>query len=213
MNPTIRLDVFSDIACPFCYIGETRLARVLTAYPNLNLEWHWHPFQLQPNLPPRGVAWDVFSQQKFGGVAQRQAAFAQVVQTAANEGLVFDFDQMPVAPNTLEAHRLVMLASGFGLGKPMAMRLYKGYFSECQDITDVAILTALGLEVGVPEEAMQQLFSSDTFIHEVHNSQLEAGQMGIGGVPFFIFNLRLAVSGAQPVEVFHQAIEAALKEV
>jgi predicted DsbA family dithiol-disulfide isomerase len=207
---TIRVDVFSDIACPFCYVGDSRLARVIEAHPELEMEWVWHPFQLQPDLPERGIPWEAFSAQKFGGLEARRSAFSHVIEAGAIEGIEFDFERMPVAPNTMNAHRLVLLASEHGLGKAMALALYKSYFTEAQDITDLKELERIALEVGVNAENVQEVFSSDLYRDDVQASQLEAQRLGISGVPFFIFNQKFAVSGAQPVEVFEQALERAL---
>jgi predicted DsbA family dithiol-disulfide isomerase len=206
----VRVDVFSDIACPFCYIGDTRLKRVLESRPDLEMEWVWHPFQLQPDLPERGIAWDAFSVQKFGGLEARRSAFAHVIRAGASEGISFDFERMPVAPNTLNAHRLVLLAAENGLGKAMALTLYKSYFTQAKDITDPIELERIALEVGLDSVAVQALFSSDLYRDDVQASQLEANRLGISGVPFFIFDQRFAVSGAQPVEVFAQALERVL---
>jgi predicted DsbA family dithiol-disulfide isomerase len=207
---TIRVDVFSDIACPFCYIGDTRLERVLESHPELEMEWIWHPFQLQPDLPERGIPWATFSVQKFGGLEARRSAFAHVIQAGASEGIGFDFERMPVAPNTLNSHRLVLLASEHGLGKAMALTLYNAYFTQATDITDPNELERIALELGLDQGAVQELLSSDLYLEAVQASQLEANRMGISGVPFFVFNQKFAVSGAQPVAVFEQALERAL---
>jgi predicted DsbA family dithiol-disulfide isomerase len=209
MNSTqiIRVDVFSDIACPFCYIGDTRLERVLEAHPELEVEWVWHPFQLQPDLPERGIPWETFSVQKFGGTEGRRAAFAQVVNNGSSEGIEFDFEQMPVAPNTLNAHRLILLASDHGLGKAMALALYKSYFSQARDVTDPEELERIGVAVGLEAGQVQLLLSNDLYRDDVQASQLEAQRLGISSVPFFIFDQKFAVSGAQPRSVFEQALE------
>jgi predicted DsbA family dithiol-disulfide isomerase len=210
-NPqTIRVDVFSDIACPFCFVGDSRLERVIESHPELEMEWIWHPFQLQPDLPERGIPWETFSVQKFGGLEARRSAFSHVIQAGASEGIRFDFERMPVAPNTLNAHRLVLLASETDLGKAMALVLYRAYFTEATDITDPNELERIALEVGLDAIAVQELLSGDSYKEEVRTSQLEANRLDISGVPFFIFNQKFAVSGAQPFEVFEQALERAL---
>jgi predicted DsbA family dithiol-disulfide isomerase len=206
---SLQIDVFSDIACPFCYIGELRLERVLKEFPDVQLEWTWHPFQLQPTLPKRGVPWDAFSQQKFGGVEQRRAAFAQVVQNGSNEGIQFDFERMPVAPNTQDAHRLVLHASSLGHGYAMAKKLFEAYFTQAVNITDPQELERLALEVGLDSSQVRSLLEGTQHQDEVNQSQLEAEELGIHGVPFYIFNRKYALSGAQPSEVFKQAIEQA----
>ncbi len=208
MSKLIRVDVFSDIACPFCFIGDTRLTRVFKARPDLELEWVWHPFQLQPTMPERGMAWEIFSTQKFGGLEARRAAFATVIQAGQNEGISFDFETMPVAPNTASAHRLVLFASEFGLGKPMALALYKAYFSQAQDITDNLVLEQIAVQVGLDPSFVRAMLYGARFRQEVQDSQLEAQRLGISGVPFFIFNQRLALSGAQPSEVFEEVLSS-----
>lgn len=206
----LRIDVFSDIACPFCFIGDARLERVLEARNTLEVDWHWHPFQLQPDLPERGVPWDEFSQKKFGGPQGRRAAFAQVVQNGVLEGIEFDFERMPVAPNTRDAHRLVLLASERGRGKAMARALYTAYFCAARDITDRVELERIALEVGLDSNHVRELFSGQAFLEDVQHSQLEAASLGISGVPFYIFDRRFALSGAQPAALFETAIERAL---
>ena len=207
---SVRLDVFSDIACPFCFIGDARLERVLKAHPDLELNWFWHPFQLQPDLPKRGVPWDEFSRQKFGSLEGRRAAFAQVVLNGSSEGIEFDFERMPVAPNTLDAHRLVLLASTQEFGKPMSGALYRAYFCQARDITDPNVLEALAVGVGLEEGAVRDLLGGNEFSDEVRASQLEAARLGISGVPFYVFNQKFALSGAQPSEEFEMALGRAL---
>jgi predicted DsbA family dithiol-disulfide isomerase len=208
---TVRIDLFSDIACPFCYIAEKRLERVLEAHSGVDIDWFWHPFQLQPDLPERGIPWDEFSVKKFGGLEARRAAFAHVVRTATSEGITFDFERMPVAPNTQNAHRLMLLASSQKRGPAMAKTLYHAYFSEAKDITNPAELERLASEIGLDSSLVKTMLASDDFKREVHLSQLEAGQLGISGVPFYIFNQKYAVSGAQPDAIFEQALSHALE--
>jgi predicted DsbA family dithiol-disulfide isomerase len=207
MSTIVRVDIFSDIACPFCFIGDTRLERVRTAFPELQFDWNWHPFQLQPTLPERGMPWNEFSVQKFGGLEARRSAFAHVIQAGQIEGITFDFETMPVAPNTLNAHRLVLFASKFGLGKPVALALYKAYFSRAKDITNINVLEQLALSVGLELSLVRLFLQSSDLSKEVQDSQLEAQRLGISGVPFFIFDQRLAISGAQPTEVFEQLMQ------
>ena len=209
---SLRIDVFSDIACPFCFIGDTRLARVLCAHENLELDWHWHPFQLQPSLPKRGVPWDEFSRQKFGSLEGRRAAFAQVIRNGSSEGIAFDFERMVVAPNTLDAHRLVLLASLQDLGKQMSRALYRAYFCEAVDITDAAQLERIAVAVGLESHAVGELLVGETFSAQVRTSQPEASKLGISGVPFYVFDQKYALFGAQPTATFEMAISRTLEQ-
>ena len=204
----MRIDVYSDIACPWCYVGERRLKKALTAFPNLEIDWHWHAFQLQPQMPPRGVEWQGFIVQKFGGARQRDAAFAHVIESGRLEGIEFDFKNMPVAPNTVSAHRLVLMARASGVGQAVAEALFKAYFTDAQDITDPAILEQIGVAHGLT--GVTAMLESDLYVADVRDAQLEASELGVTGVPFIVFDQRYALSGAQPLEVFQRAITTAM---
>jgi predicted DsbA family dithiol-disulfide isomerase len=205
----MQIEVFSDIACPFCYIGEKRLERALELRPNLHATRLWRPFQLQPQLPKTGVPWQQFAVQKFGGMAQMKAAFAQVLRVAEGEGIRFDLENIYSAANTADAHRLILLAREHNRELEVAQALFQAYFSDGRNLNDPTTLQAIaastGLTQGVPE-----LLSSQRFVQEVEASQVEASQLGLQGVPFYIFNRRVALSGAQPLEVFLQAIDKAM---
>src|SRR6478609_380926 len=108
---TLRIDLYADIACPWCYIGERRLTQALAARPDLHVERHWRPFQLQPDLPPSGIPWSDLIEQKFGGAARATAMFGRVAASGASNGIAFNFDQVTRAPNTADAHRLVLFAA------------------------------------------------------------------------------------------------------
>ncbi len=204
----MRIDVFSDIACPWCYVGERRLVKALATFPDLEIDWHWRAFQLQPQMPARGLEWQSFIVQKFGGASQRDSAFAHVVESGRLEGIVFDFKKMPVAPNTVNAHRLVLMAQARGAGQAVAEALCKAYFSDARDITDPSILEQIGAAHGL--EGVSAMLETDLYVKDVHDSQLEASQLSVTGVPFIVFDQRYALSGAQPLEVFERAIRTAL---
>ena len=204
----MRIDIFSDIACPWCFVGERRLKQALTSFPDLEIDWHWRAFQLQPQMPPRGLEWQSFIVQKFGGAGQRDAAFAHVIESGRLEGIVFDFVRMPVAPNTVNAHRLVLAAQARGTGQVVAEALFKAYFTDAQDITDPAVLERIGATHGL--ENVSAMLETDLYVKDVHDAQVEASQLGVTGVPFIVFDERYALSGAQPLEVFTRAIQTAL---
>lgn len=204
----MRIEVFSDIACPFCYIGEKRLERALELRGYTDVQRIWRPFQLQPQLPKSGVPWKQFALQKFGGMAQMKAAFAQVVHVAEGEGIAFDLENIYSAANTADAHRLVLFAQEYNRHTQMALTLFKAYFSDGRNLNDQSTLLELAAMAGVPEGA-QAMLSSQRFQEEVRQSQIQAEQLGVGGVPFYIFNQRFGVSGAQPLEVFVQALDKA----
>jgi len=202
----MKVEVFSDVACPWCYVGDGRLERALLERPEVQVERKWRPFQLQPGMP-RGTRWAEFSQQKFGGAVNRQAAFERVVEAGSSEGIVFDFENMPFAPNTEDAHRLILWAERQGLGTQMSTRLFKAYFSEARDVMDLETLAGLAGEVGLEREGTLEFLKGHELRLEVGQSQNKAAQLGVSGVPFYVFGGKYALSGAQPLEVFLRAID------
>lgn len=201
----LTIDIFADIACPWCYIGERRLERALAQRPDLEVERHWHPFQLQPGLPSHGLPWGEFASAKFG--AKKNQMFEHVSAIAATEGLTFNFDRMPVAPNTLDAHRLILFAAINSREWEMAEALFAAYFSDGRDITQLDELVALATEVGLDGEAARGYLQSELGIDEVAASQEMAAQADVNGVPLFIFNGRYGLPGAQAPETFLKLID------
>lgn len=201
----MRIDIFADIACPWCYVGDARLGRVLQE-TNTKAELIWHPFQLQPGLPLTGMNWDEFSLQKFGGAMNRQRAFASVASAAKGDGITFNFETIASAANTRDVHRLILLAQERRKGVELANSFFKAYFTEGANLNDMATLQQLATQVDIFESETQELLESETYIKEVEQSQRLASQLGISGVPFYIFNGAHALSGAQPLETFRQLV-------
>ena len=201
------IEVYADIACPWCYIGERRLAQALAQRPDIEVERRWRPFQLQPDLPPQGLPWAEFVATKFGGGAQAERMFARVAQAGAPDGIDFRFDRVATAPNTLDAHRLVLFAAERGQEWPMADALFAAHFSEGRDLNDPDQLVAVAESVGLDAAAVRAYLASDAGIAEVAASQEQAERLGITGVPFYVIDGRYGLSGAQPVDVFVRALD------
>ncbi len=205
------IDVFSDVVCPWCYIGERRLERALGLRPELRVERRWQPFQLRPEMPSGGEDWNVFVRDRFGGAARAKAAFAQVMEAGATEGIAFAFDRVASAPNTADAHRLILLARQHGREWEAANALFAAYFEKGRNLSRrdelVEIMASIGLHV---EEVSAYLLGNDGQ-DEVVSGQQFAAEFGIHGVPFYVFDGRYAISGAQPIEVFVKALDM-LKE-
>jgi predicted DsbA family dithiol-disulfide isomerase len=201
------IDVYADLACPWCYIGERRLAAALAARPALRALPRWRPFQLQPALPAGGVPWRTFAETKFGGWDRARELFAQVTAAGAGDGIRFDFEHLPKAVNTADAHRLILSASGDGRGLELARRLFAAYFEEMQDIGDPDVLAALAGEVGLDPDESARVLASGAFRAEVVASQGEARRAGISGVPHVVFDQTYAVTGAQPTAVLVKMLD------
>lgn len=208
----IRIEIYADVVCPWCRIGEARLNRALQQFPDETFQLVWKPFQLQPQMPLHGRSWERFIQEKFGGSKQASSMFARVAQIGSVEGIVFNFEQIASAPNTTDAHRLILLASEHDLTWTMAHTLYKAYFEDGDNLNDYETLLRLAEAGGLSRKQSANLLTSDAFKDDVARSQTLAHQMGITGVPFFIFGQRYAVSGAQPVELFIEAIQTTQNE-
>ncbi len=208
----LQIEVYADIACPWCYVGERRLERALAQRPELRVEWRWRPFQLQPDLPREGVPWEPFARAKFGGLERARMSFAHMRQVGEAEGIAFDFDRMTRAPNTADAHRLVLCARQHDLERAAADTLFRAYFSEGADVSDRDTLVRLGEQIGLDAQEVRGWLASEQGMEEVRRSQETAEQLGITGVPFYIFDGRFALSGAQPPEVFLRALDLASAE-
>lgn len=204
----MTIDVYADLACPWCYIGEAHLTEALRQRPGLGVERRWRPYQLHPDLPSDGGD-PAFFERKFGGPERRQAAFAHVAEAGAGAGLRFDFGRLAGAPNTTDAHRLVLLARTYGREWEAVDALFEGYFADGRDLNDPHDLAALATAAGVPGADAVALLADDRFRKEVATSQEIARRSGIGGVPLYLFGDRFALSGAQPVEAFVQALDRA----
>ena len=201
----LHIDLYADIVCPWCAIGEARLEKALAERPELSVTRRWRPFQLRPEMPPGGLPWRDFAEEKFGGLENAEAAFAQVTQLAAAEGLTFDFNRVASAPNTADAHRLVLLAASQNKTWEMVRALFRGYFAEGRDLNNLGDLLAVAQEVGL--ERAGATLQEDSYKEDVWKSQQEAQRLGISGVPFYVFNSAHGLSGAQPVETFVRALD------
>lgn len=206
----MKIEIWSDVMCPFCYIGKRRLEHALEQVPGSEkFEIEWKSFQLDPDLVASGKEnpYQYLANRKGISYQESVNMHENVVNAAREVGLDYRFDHAVVA-NSLDAHRLSHLAKQHGVGNALEERLFHAYFTEGKDIADHATLTELGREVGIPQDAMQTLFSGDQFLADVQRDIAEAQQIGVRGVPFFVFDRKYAVSGAQPVEAFLETINA-----
>ncbi len=207
----MKIDVYADIACPWCYIGEKRLEQALSMRPDLKAELQWKPFQLRPEMPKEGVRWSDFEVEKFGGHDRAQQIFARVTSVGAEDDIDFRFDRIPVAPNTLDAHRLVLFAREQGREWEAVAALFAAYFTEGRDVGDLDTLVQIAQEIGLDETAARDYLQSDRNVEAVSESQEEAYGVGVQGVPFYVFDERYALSGAQSLETFLWALDEVTK--
>jgi predicted DsbA family dithiol-disulfide isomerase len=211
-NRMIKIEVYADVVCPWCYIGEKRLDAALAQRPDLEVERNWRPFQLRPEMPPKGANWQEFSREKFGGADRAQQAFNQVTTVGASDGITFDFTKVASAPNTVDAHRLVLYAARQSKQWEMAEALFAAYFTHGRNLNEVEHLLEIAENVGLARDAVAEYLQSDADKAEVAQSQHTADEYGISSVPTFIINGEYLVSGAQPPETFLRAFDLVTKE-
>ncbi|MEF8816107.1 MAG: DsbA family oxidoreductase [Salinibacter sp.] len=205
----MTVDVYADIACPWCYVGRARLKQALARRPDLDVTLRWRPFQLQPNLPPEGRDFRSAIEEKFGDWARAKQMFERVREMGAAEGLAFDFDAIDVAPNTADAHRLVLWGQDQNAGDAVATALFRAIFSEGRNVTEPEVLVDCAADAGLDAEAARALLDGDEYAEAVRESQHRAQQRGITGVPCYVFGQEHAVMGAQSVEALTEALDAA----
>ena len=202
----MKIEIVSDVICPWCYIGKRRLEKALALVPELKPEIHWLPFQLNPDMPREGVARAEYRKAKFGSVERGRQLDARVAAEGKGEGIAFAFDRMQRTPNTVAAHRLIALAQKQGVGQAVVDSLFKAYFEDAEDIGDAAVLNRISVEnqiKGWPHNADEK---------EVAALEASMRGFGISAVPTFLFDRKFGVSGAHPPESLAEAIrEAAVK--
>ena len=210
----MRVEIWSDVVCPWCYIGKRRFERALAAFDRAaDVEVEWHAFQLNPQQP-RGVrtTHDEHLAAKLGStVDQVRQLNERVVSLAAAEGLAYDFDRYQVI-NTFDAHRVAHLGAAHGLGDEIEERFLRAQLCEGEVLDDPDTLVRLGSEVGVPAGEVRDVLAGDRFADAVRADIDEARSLGINGVPFFVIDRRYGISGAQSSDLFLQALTRASSE-
>lgn len=214
---TLRIDIISDVVCPWCFIGKRHLDSALEMYRSQHPEAEqplvrWLPFQLNPDIPAQGMARGEYTTRKFGGPERVREIYSRVEIAGANAGIAFAFNRITVQPNTLQAHRVIHFAAREGRQHAVVESLFAGYFLEGRDLSDDAALADLAQRGGLDREAVLRYLATDQDRSLIEQQDRRARQVGIEGVPFFIVAERFGVSGAQPAQVLFQVIEEALSE-
>lgn len=207
----MQIDVVSDTVCPWCFIGKRRLARALAMRPGVEAQVFWRPYRLDTTIPREGVDRRAYLKAKFGD-SPRTAGMGEVIRSeGAGEGIDFAFDKIAKTPNTLDSHRLIRWAGGAGIQDDMVERLFKAYFIDGRDIGDAAVLTDIAAEAGMDRDLVGDLLAKDSDLAVVEREAGMANQMGISGVPTFIFDSRFMISGAREPEILTRIIDKAVE--
>ncbi|HTE27949.1 DsbA family oxidoreductase [Flavitalea sp.] len=210
----MKVEIWSDVMCPFCYIGKRKFEQALAKFPAKdNIELIWKSFQLSPEIKtdPSKSIHQFLAEHKGMSLEQARQMNDQVTQMAAIVGLVYNFDKSVVA-NSFNAHRFAHFAKANGKQNAAEEILFRSYFTNGKNIDDYATLVQLGTDIGLNAEDLSKALETGRYADEVRKDILEAQQIGVRGVPFFVFDRKYAVSGAQETSTFLQALESAYQE-
>ncbi|MFZ0070528.1 MAG: DsbA family oxidoreductase [Xanthobacteraceae bacterium] len=209
----LTIDVFSDVVCPWCFIGKRRLEKAIALRPDMPVEVRYRPYFLNPWVPREGMSRVDYLTTKFGSPERYEKIALRVAQAAANEGLTYNIGALARQPNTLDCHRLILWAGSIGKAAQVKQRLMEIYFSEGGDLSDRDVLAQAASDCGLDPVEVRNLLASDADVAAVERAAKSAQEAGIDGVPFYVFGNVLAVSGAQAPDYLAGAIERAVNEL
>ena len=208
MNLTV--DVISDVICPWCFIGKRRLEKAIAALKGEHeVKVQWHPFQLTPTMPKEGVSRREYRIGKFGTWERSQELDSKLIAVGESEGIHFAFDRIERTPNTVDAHRLVGLADQHECQDAVMEGLFQAYFTQGRDISNRQTLVDVVVESGLERRLVEDTLNSDEGMAAIHEAEKLSRRHGVSGVPFFIVNEKVALSGAQAPETFLEAFRQA----
>jgi len=210
---TITVDIVSDVACPWCYVGKRRFEAALKQWDGPEIKVEWHPYQLDPNMVAEGLDRDTYLVNKFGSIERTQDMTNHLTNVGKEVGIAFDFGPNWMAVNTLQLHQLLFIAGKEGFKDALKERFLKAYFEETKHLNKIDILHEIMAEFGWSSEKVNEVIADDTIAYEVKSEIAHYQQMGVSGVPYFIINNKYGISGAQPSEVFLEALTSVSEEI
>lgn len=208
----ISIDLFSDPICPWCFIGKRRLEAALSTRPDIEVDINWHSFQLNPMMPRDGMEREEYLALKFGNPDNARRLYDNIAGVGEQAGIRFEFDRIKITPNTVAAHRLILFATRFGAQGKIVEKLFNAYFLDGRNIGDTETLIALSAEAGLNADETAVFLESDEDLDAVKSEDMQARQLGIQGVPFYILDQQFAVSGAQEPEAFYPLFDLLLAQ-
>jgi predicted DsbA family dithiol-disulfide isomerase len=207
---TLIVDVTSDVICPWCYIGKRRLEKAIMAFSGrADVRMRWHPFELNPQMPNEGMNRREYRTAKFGSWERSLALDAQVMEVGRAEGISFAFDKAARTPNTLDSHRLIHLADQEGVQDAVVEALFRAYFTDGGDISHTPTLLDVVAGAGLDHDRAEAMLKDHNGIQSIREAEEQAQAAGVQGVPFFLVDNEIAISGAQDPSVFLAAFERA----
>jgi len=208
----LSIEVVHDLVCPWCFLGQRRLLRTLRRRPDLLFNLTWRPFLLNPDMPRAGMPRADYVVRKFGGEERARRLYGSITEIGRAEGLLFRFDRIRRTPSSVDAHRLVRWATGFGRGAEMVEALFSAHFTDGRDIGEIQVLVAVAAACGLDGAAALAFLLGDAEVEMVHGENLRAHRLGINGVPCFVISGRHAIAGAQEPEVIERLLDVAVVE-
>lgn len=213
-SPKLTIDIVSDVVCPWCYVGKKRLEAALAELGNPDdVEVKWHPFQLDPAIPDEGIDRKTYFTKKFGDEGRIHQMFEHLTQVGEEDGITFRLHEISKAINTFSLHKLLHQAGLEGFQPEAEELLFKAYFTDAKDLRSVEVLTELFSSYGWDKDKIAGILLNDEIGYQVKQEINHYQQMGVSGVPFFILNNKYGLSGAQPSEVFVQALTTVRDEM
>lgn len=206
-NEPITVQVVSDVACPWCYIGKRRLEAALEAWKGAPIKVTWHPFELNPNIPQQGYNLKTYLAEKFGDAEQTKAMTTRLTTVGTEVGIDFNFGPEQLAMNTLPLHQLLHVAGEEGFKDKLKERLLYAYFTENLHLNRPEVLYGIMAAFGWDTDKTREVIADDGIAYAVKQEIGHYQQLGVTGVPFFIINNKYGISGAQPVKTFLEAFK------
>ncbi len=205
----LSIEIYSDVICPWCFLGKRRLEDALKSSPRIESKIRYRPYELNPATPEEGVDHRAHLAAKFGGEKVLDAAHARLAALGKEVGIDYRFDLIRKTPNTFRAHRVLWMAEREGKAGETQEAFFRGYFTEGKDLGDGKVLADLAEKAGLPAIRVEELLGGEEGSAEVREAEATAYDLGITGVPFFVLNGKIALEGAQPLDVFLKAIDQA----
>lgn len=207
----MQIDVISDTICPWCYIGKRRLEKALAQRPDIDFEIVWRPYQLNPDMPPKGMDRKTYLETKFGNKDQANKIYSRIADMGREEGLEFAIEKQKRLPSTIDSHRLNHWAQTAGVQDAVVELLFQKYFIDGEDISDPEVLLAIAEEAGMDGDVVRELLAGDADRDLVLKEEAIGRRMGVSGVPCFVVDQKLALVGAQDPETLLRAIDQVIQ--
>lgn len=205
----MQIDIVSDTVCPWCFIGKRRIERAMALRPDVKFDVIWRPYRLDPSIPREGVDRRAYLKAKFGDSPRTSAMGDAIRSEGASEGIAFAFDKIARSPNTLDSHRVIRWSANAGVQNEVVERLFQAYFIEGRDIGNSDVLSEVAGKAGMDGELVGTLLAGDADLESVEREAGLANEMGITGVPTFIFDSKFMISGAREAELLVRVIDKA----